>query len=139
MFHEPRRKPPCEEIRQEHVQNLGQDLAFAFVAGTDAGYAYNGGNPPETIRFGGRDLGKGVHTFSAAFTAHELEEVLKISRHVVFNSFGQWRRFQGLVRQYRALRPELQEPVAVEVAPAARVVLAAFVPGGGGVGRRGSS
>lgn len=58
--------------------------------------------------FGGRDLGREVHTFSAAFTARELEEVLKISHHVVFNSFGQWKRFQGLVRRYREQRPELR-------------------------------
>lgn len=58
--------------------------------------------------FGGRDQGKEVHTFSAAFTERELEGVLKISQHVVFNSFGQWERFQDLVRKYRAQRPELR-------------------------------
>ena len=57
--------------------------------------------------FGGRDKGKGVHTFSAAYTASDLEEILKLSQHVVFNSVGQWQRFQPLIKKYAELRPEL--------------------------------
>lgn len=58
--------------------------------------------------FGGRDGGKEVHTFSAAFTERDLEGVLKISHHVVFNSFGQLERFRPLWEKYQAQRPELK-------------------------------
>ena len=57
--------------------------------------------------FGGQS-GREVHTFSAAYTASDLEEILKISHHVVFNSLAQWQRFQPLIRTYQAQRPELR-------------------------------
>jgi len=59
-------------------------------------------------RLGREEFGGEVHTFSAAYTESDLREVLKISNHVMFNSFGQWRRFQPLIRQAKAQRPELQ-------------------------------
>ena len=41
-------------------------------------------------RLGREEFGGEVHTFSAAYTEADLKEILKISDHVVFNSFGQW-------------------------------------------------
>lgn len=58
--------------------------------------------------YGGREQGMEVHTFSAAYTAADLEEILKISHHVVFNSLSQWQRFQSLVQEYRGKRPSLE-------------------------------
>ncbi len=58
--------------------------------------------------FGGQDLGKEVHTFSAAYTEADLKEILAISKHVVFNSFNQWERFQPQISQAKLMRPELQ-------------------------------
>ena len=80
-------------------------LVTRYLSGTCASGLYEARLAFE--EFGGRD-GREVHTFSAAFTERELEGVLRISHHVVFNSFSQWQRFQGLVRKYRALRPELR-------------------------------
>ena len=59
-------------------------------------------------RLGREEFGGEVHTFSAAYTEADLAEILKISDHVVFNSFAQWERFQPLVREARARRPELR-------------------------------
>lgn len=59
-------------------------------------------------RLGREQFGGEVHTFSAAYTESDLSEILKISNHVVFNSFAQWERFQPLVREGRARRPELR-------------------------------
>ncbi|MBR9909769.1 MAG: carboxynorspermidine decarboxylase [Gammaproteobacteria bacterium] len=59
-------------------------------------------------RLGQEEFGGEVHTFSAAYTERDLREILKISHHVVFNSFGQWQRFQPLVKEAQALRPELK-------------------------------
>jgi carboxynorspermidine decarboxylase len=50
----------------------------------------------------------GVHTYSPAYTEVDLKEILAISRHVVFNSFGQWQRFQDLIQAAKQYRPELQ-------------------------------
>ncbi|WP_242521538.1 carboxynorspermidine decarboxylase [Motiliproteus sp. SC1-56] len=55
----------------------------------------------------GGDEGKEVHVFSAAYSQADLEEILKIAHHVVFNSFSQWRRFQPLLQAAKAARPEL--------------------------------
>ena len=49
-----------------------------------------------------------VHTFSAAFTEQDLPEILQLSDHVVFNSFNQWQRFQPLLKEAQAQRPQLQ-------------------------------
>ncbi|MFA5629903.1 MAG: carboxynorspermidine decarboxylase [Porticoccaceae bacterium] len=57
----------------------------------------------------GRDeYGGEVHVFSAAFSETELRDILGFAHHVVFNSFGQWQRFQPLLREAKQKRPELQ-------------------------------
>lgn len=58
-------------------------------------------------RLGAEEFGGEVHTFSAAYTEADLAEILNLSRHVVFNSFGQWQRFQPLIQAAKARRPEL--------------------------------
>jgi carboxynorspermidine decarboxylase len=59
-------------------------------------------------RLGHEEYGGEIHVYSAAFREPDLAEILKISHHVVFNSFAQWRRFQPLIRQARKDRPELK-------------------------------
>ncbi len=57
----------------------------------------------------GRDeYGGEVHVYSAAFTEPDLRRILDVAHHVVFNSFGQWQRFQPLLREAAARRPELR-------------------------------
>jgi carboxynorspermidine decarboxylase len=56
----------------------------------------------------GRDeYGGEVHVYSAAFTEADLREILGFAHHVVFNSFGQWQRFQPLIREAKRQRPDL--------------------------------
>lgn len=56
----------------------------------------------------GRDeYGGEVHVYSAAYSETDLQEILTFAHHVVFNSFGQWQRFQPLLRAARQQRPEL--------------------------------
>lgn len=57
--------------------------------------------------FGGRDSGKEVHAFSAAFTEPDLTELLTFADHIVFNSLNQWQRFQPLIENARAERPAM--------------------------------
>ena len=45
---------------------------------------------------------KEIHTYSPAFKDDEIDEVLNISNHVVFNSFNQWKRFATKARNSNA-------------------------------------
>ncbi|MBV7434588.1 carboxynorspermidine decarboxylase [Cardiobacteriaceae bacterium TAE3-ERU3] len=49
-----------------------------------------------------------VHTFSAAFPPSDIEEVLSLSDHVIFNSFNQWQRYQPQIEAAKALKPHLE-------------------------------
>jgi len=49
-----------------------------------------------------------VHVFSAAYSQQDLNEVLKIADHVVFNSSGQWLRFQPNIKKALSERPEME-------------------------------
>lgn len=58
-------------------------------------------------RLGHEEFGGEVHTFSVAYTERDLIEILAVSRHVVFNSFSQWRRFRSLALAAQQRRPQL--------------------------------
>src|SRR5690606_18396746 len=45
-------------------------------------------------RLASEEMRKEVHVYSVAFTDKEFPEILFLADHVVFNSFGQWRRFR---------------------------------------------
>lgn len=56
----------------------------------------------------GRDyFGGEVHTYSAAYRAHEMDEILATSNHVVFNSFTQWSKYKTQALAAQRQRPEL--------------------------------
>ena len=59
-------------------------------------------------RLGREEYGGEVHVFSAAYTEQDLREILKLADHVVFNSFGQWQRFQSLLQEASIARPHLR-------------------------------
>jgi carboxynorspermidine decarboxylase len=59
-------------------------------------------------RLGREEFGGEVHTFSAAFKLAELEQVLEISDHVVFNSIAQWQQFRDIALAARERRPQLK-------------------------------
>lgn len=45
-------------------------------------------------KFASELVGGEIHTYSPAFKEEEFGEILKISNHVVFNSFAQWAKFK---------------------------------------------
>lgn len=51
---------------------------------------------PWEARLGREEFGREVHSFSAAFKEGDVEELLQTSNHLVFNSFGQLKRFRPL-------------------------------------------
>lgn len=44
------------------------------------------------------EFGKEVHTYSPAYTESDLAQIIPITRHLAFNSLGQWQRFRHLVK-----------------------------------------
>ncbi len=62
------------------------DLVGKYLAGTSASGLHE-------ARLGREEMGKEVHTYSPAFKEEEIEEIAKLSDHLVFNSPAQVRRF----------------------------------------------
>ena len=48
-----------------------------------------------------------VHVYSAAFSKADLTELLTFADHIVFNSIGQWQRFQDIIQIAKSQRPKL--------------------------------
>ena len=60
--------------------------------------------------FGGNKNGgdkREVHTYSVAYKKEDLQQVLAISDHVVFNSFHQWQHYQPMIQVAKKERPAL--------------------------------
>jgi len=53
---------------------------------------------PDEARLGKEEFGREVHTFAAAYGPEHMEEIISLSDHIVFNSFGQWKRFKKQVQ-----------------------------------------
>jgi len=53
---------------------------------------------PHEAQLGHDFFGKEVHVFAAAFSAADLEVLLPIAHHLVFNSHGQWERFRERIQ-----------------------------------------
>jgi carboxynorspermidine decarboxylase len=51
---------------------------------------------PWEARLGREEFGREVHSFAAAFKESDVAQLLEISNHLVFNSFGQLERFRPL-------------------------------------------
>ena len=47
-------------------------------------------------RLGKEEMGKENHIFSPAYQQHEMDEILQICDHVIFNSFHQWEQFRSV-------------------------------------------
>jgi len=59
-------------------------------------------------RLGADYYGGEVHVFSAAYSAADLEAILPLAHHVVFNSCGQWLRFRDTCLAAQRRRPGLR-------------------------------
>ena len=54
---------------------------------------------PHEARLGREEFGREVHSFAAAYSAGDIEQLARTSDHLVFNSFAQWHRFRDLAEQ----------------------------------------
>ncbi len=77
------------------------DLTAQYLNGTCASGLHE-------ARLGREHYPGEVHVFSAAFAAEDLQEILTFADHVVFNSCGQWQRFQPLIKDALKARPSLE-------------------------------
>jgi carboxynorspermidine decarboxylase len=67
---------------------------FPLIAGTLDGIC---ASSPDEARLGREEFGKEVHAFAAAYSPADMGEIVTLSDHIVFNSFGQWQRFKDVV------------------------------------------
>ena len=58
---------------------------------------------PHEARLGREEFGREVHSFAAAYSAADIEDLVLTSDHLVFNSFAQKDRFMPLARQRAAV------------------------------------
>jgi carboxynorspermidine decarboxylase len=49
-------------------------------------------------KLGREEMGKEVHIYSPAYDEKDFADILKVSDHIVFNSFSQWARFKDQVK-----------------------------------------
>jgi len=45
-------------------------------------------------RYGAKFIAKEVHTYSPAFKEEEIDEIISLSHHLIFNSFSQWHKYK---------------------------------------------
>jgi len=53
---------------------------------------------PHEARLGREEFGGEVHSFAAAYSDADMEELIKYSDHIVFNSFAQLRKYRPLIQ-----------------------------------------
>ncbi|MFV0342920.1 MAG: carboxynorspermidine decarboxylase [Anaerocolumna sp.] len=66
-------------------------LISKYLNGTTASSLYE-------AKLGKEEMEGEVHIFSPAYREDEMEEILSICDHVVFNSFTQWKKYRGKVK-----------------------------------------
>jgi len=54
---------------------------------------------PHEARLGREEFDREVHSFAAAYSAADIEQLATTCDHLVFNSFTQWQRFRGLAEE----------------------------------------
>lgn len=75
-------------------------LVMRYLQGTCASGLYE-------AKLGREQFGGEVHTYAAAYREEDFAEILQLSDHVVFNSFGQWHRFRDQALAVQQQRPQL--------------------------------
>jgi len=51
-------------------------------------------------RLGAEEMGKEVHIFSPGYYEQDFDEIMGYCSHIVFNSFGQWKKYKDKVKNY---------------------------------------
>ena len=83
------------------------DIAKKYLSGITASGLYE-------ARLGYETFGGEITTFSPAYKYEEMQELVKISDHIIFNSFLQWQTFKPLIdeaNQWRENKIQVGLPV----------------------------
>ncbi|TLD87017.1 carboxynorspermidine decarboxylase [Helicobacter sp. MIT 05-5294] len=72
-------------------------LAKEYLSGITASGIYE-------ARLGYEEFGKEITTFSPSYKSEEMQELVQISDHIIFNSFTQWQTFKGIIESQNELR-----------------------------------
>lgn len=72
------------------------DLARDYLSGCCASGIYEALLAFE--EFGGREIDKHICVFSPAYKDHEIDLLLPIATHIIFNSFVQWQKFKDKIQ-----------------------------------------
>ena len=95
------------------------DLIKQYLAGTCA-------SSPHEARLGKEEFGGEVHSFAAAYSTKDFDELLALSDHIVFNSMSQYERFKPKIKdsigrvkfglrinpEHREVETEIYDPCA---------------------------
>ena len=73
------------------------DLAQNYLSGTTASGIYEAKLGFE--EFGGRESNKDICVFSPAYKEAEIDALLPIATHIIFNSFNQWQKYKNKIDQ----------------------------------------
>lgn len=74
------------------------------------------------MKLGNEELGGEVHTYCPAYTDYTIDEFLKGSTHITFNSVSQYRKFKGRVENYNDSHPEKKVSAGLRVNPHCSVI-----------------
>ena len=80
------------------------DLIKQYLSGITASGLYE-------ARLGYETFGKEITTFSPAYKQEEMQELLKISNHIIFNSFLQWQTFKPMIQAQNKLNQATSQPL----------------------------
>lgn len=57
-------------------------------------------------RLGYEEMKKEVHIYAPAYREDEIDDILKYSDHIVFNSFNQYRKYKNIIKNYKGKKIE---------------------------------
>lgn len=80
-----------------------------YISGTTASGLYE-------ARLGYEEMGKENHVFAPAYKSRDVEELVKICDHMIFNSFAQYEKHCEVVRQYNESQ-ELRCSIGLRINP----------------------
>lgn len=74
-------------------------LIAAYLDGACASSVYE-------ARLACEQFGKEVHTFAPAYSPRDIKQLLKYTDHLIFNSFGQWKKYRPLIDRHNLRHPD---------------------------------
>ena len=75
-------------------------LIGKYLNGTTASSLFEARLGYEEMELKSKDRKLETHIFNPSYREDEFDEIMEITNHIVFNSFNQWRKFKGKVREF---------------------------------------